>query len=621
MFSRNATRAGSTSGARTWNERIAAAAMAAACGMAIAAVCGATTSAWADTSLTRPLDGSSSKLSDAAATDETKTVYNFIKSRTSKLHSNMIVGQHMGGPGDLAQTSVAFDMTNYRIESATPGRHAYPRLIGARYDALADGVYRLEAGLIDQINARLIEASDIYHPIVSITATPRNPWAPQAGRSFVSGQGKLAELARANRGAGPAKKFWDDIDLIADGLAKLKTADGKAIPVLFRPFAEVNTSDKYYYRQQEAAQFVALWRDVADYYVNTRKLHNLMFTWEAWVWGRVGFGTENIAPWFPAKRSETDNPWVDVVSGAFYFDAVDPRFSLQFSPDTNDQKVFYDLMNLARTADKPFGAAQFSVTYPKQGEACTQGDNRNALLFMKSIDDRHYVAAPTTQHLSFVYYWADDNRDYCMAVNRQKNSTEFVDDHRVATVTGIDAINNESGSIIESGRGTGVGGDVSPGWPLRTGDEWRNRQVKAIASFDTSTALLPADAVLGDAPASLVLRKNVMPYDQFPGGLSDLGIEAANQLGASTQLTAADFNAPAAKLPGKISPPTASFKGEVSWGPVPTANVNRSGRTQLRLAFGKATDGNGGNNFIEWTGQVTPGPELIFSFTRPNNPQ
>lgn len=604
-----ATPAGTRPAMRAVNVWIAIAAIATACGA---------TNARADKF--REHDGSTSKLSDTAATEETKNAYNFIKSRTLRAHTNMIVGQHMGGPGDLAQTSVAFDMTNYRIESATPGRHAYPRLIGARYDALADGVYKLEAGLIDQINARLIEASNIYHPIVSITATPRNPWAPLAGRSFVPGQGKLAELARANRGAGPAKKFWDDIDLIADGLAKLKTADGKAIPVLFRPFAEVNTSDKYYYRQQEAAQFVALWRDVADYYVNTRKLHNLMFTWEAWAWGRVGFGTENIEPWFPAQRSGTDNPWVDVVSGAFYFDAVDDRFDLKFNPDTNDSKVFYDLMKLARSANKPFGAAQFAVTYPKPGEACTQGNANNALRFMKAIDDRHYVTngEPTTQHMSFVYYWADDNRDYCMAVHKQLNATAFIDDHRVASITGIDAINNESGSIIETGQGTGVGGAPDAGWPLRTGDTHKNQQIKAIASFDTSTAMVPAGAVLDDAPASIVLRKNVMPYGVFPEDLSDLGIEAAHQLGTSTQLTAADFNAPAAKLPGKISPPKTSFKGEVSWGAVPTANVNRNGRTQLRLAFKIATDRTGANNFIEWTGQVTPGPELIFSYTLPN---
>lgn len=601
--------AGHRPGMRQLNAWIAAAAM-------FAAACCAATSAHADTSLTRPNDGSSSKLSDTAATEETRNVYSFIKTRTSKINSNMILGQHMGGPGDLIQ-SEAFDMVKYRIESATPGRHAYPRLIGARYDALANGVYRLDSGLIDQINARLIEVSNIYHPIVSITATPRNPWDQSKGRNFVDGQGKLTDLARANRGSVPAAKlFWDDIDTIADGLAKLKTADGKPVPVLLRPFAEVNTSDKYYYRQQTGANFVALWRDVADYYVNTRQLHNLIFVWEAWVWNRTGFETHNIVPWFPAKQSDTDNPWVDVVTGAFYFDAVDPRFSLNFTAGTNDEKVFYDLMGLARTHNKPFGAAQWSVNYTKPGDPCTQGDNNNALLFMKSVDDRHYVDSPTTQHLSFVYYWGDNN--YCMAVQNQLHATEFVDDLRVASVTGIDAINTESGRIVESGQGTGVGGLVTPGLPLRTGDNALNRQIKSVLSFDTSAAMLPANATLGDAPASIVLKK-ADANGTFPAGLSDLGLEAANVLGSSTALAAEDFNAPATPLGGKVNDPNASFKGQVSYGSVPIVNVNRSGRTQLRLAFKTPTDGNGISNLIDWLGQTAAGPELILTYTLPNS--
>ncbi|RQP26706.1 glycosyl hydrolase [Piscinibacter terrae] len=593
----------------------------------VAAACAAASVAHADTIYTRPNDGSTARLSDPAATQETQNAYSFIKTRTSKGSSNMILGQHMGGPGEMNQTSVSFDMPTFRIDSATNGRHAYPRLIGARYDSnVGKDNYLLDAGLIDQINTRLIEVSNIYHPIVAITATPRNPWHQASGRDYFDGQGPLGQLAYANRATGPAKLFWDEIDTIADGLAKLKTADGKPIPVLFRPFAEFNTGDKYYgpnsnpqqNQTQHPQEFVALWREVANYYVNQRHLHNLIFTWEAWVWNRRHDEVAVLGPWFPAASSPTDKLWVDVVAGAFYFDPVDPRFSLDFTNDPvpNDEKVFYSLMNLAITNNKPFGAAQWSVNYTKPGEACVQGDNRNAQQFMTSVDNRHYVATPTTQHLSFVYYWADDNNGYCMSMNRQLHSTEFADDPRVASITGIDAINTESGRVVESKDG-GTGGQIQQGLPLRTGDTVLNRQVKSVLSFDTSSSTLPVNAVLSDAPASVVLKKN-LASDAMPTTLADLGIEAAAVLGASTSLALDDFNAIATMLPGRISDPKASYRGQVAYGQVPSANVNRAGRTQLRLAFKLATDGNGAGNQIDWVGQTTSGPELILSYTLPN---
>jgi hypothetical protein len=586
---------------------------------AMAAACAAMSVAHAETIYTRPNDGSTSQLSDPAATEETKAAYTFIKTRTSKAGSNMIFGQHLGGVGEINQQSVSFDMPTFRIDSATTGRHAYPRLIGSRYDGQVGSDYVLDRGLVDQINTRLIEVSNIYHPLVSITATPRNPWDPTKGRAFSDNQGTLDTLARANRAAGPAKAFWDEIDLIADGLAKLKTADGKPIPVLFRPFAEVNTGEKYYFHGQTSQSFGALWRDVADYYVNVRGLHNLIFTWEVWVWNRnEKTGTDNIVPWYPASLSPTTrNNWVDVVSGAFYFDAVDKRFTLDFTNKPTDEKVFNDLMHLAIANNKPFGAAQWSVNHTPPGHACTQGDNNNALLFMNSVDQRHYVKLPTTQHLSFVYYWADDNKDYCMAAHKQLHATEFVDDPRVASVTGIDAINTESGRVIESGRGTGEGGLVVPGLPLRTGDTPQNRQIKSVLSFDTSAAMLPPQAVLGDAPASVVLKKNYFT-DSMPTSLSDLGLEAAAVLGGSTALGVDDFKAPATALPGRVSDPKASYRGQVAYGQVPIVNVNRAGRTQLRMAFKTPTDGNNAGDQIDWIGQTSTGPELILSYTLPN---
>ncbi|KQU67895.1 hypothetical protein ASE08_17890 [Rhizobacter sp. Root16D2] len=189
-------------------------------------------------------DGSTAELYDKAHSAETQSVFDFIRTRTLASRSNMIEGQHMGGPGDLSSAPQVFDMNTYRIASASP-RRAYPRMIGARYDANLDAAhYVLEQAHVSQINARLLDASAIYHPIVSITATPPNPWDRNSGRSSSPKDKALSKLFLSNRAPDtPAGRFWDDIDTIADGLRTLSDA---GIPVVFRPFAEVNTGEKYH---------------------------------------------------------------------------------------------------------------------------------------------------------------------------------------------------------------------------------------------------------------------------------------------------------------------------------------------------------------------------------------
>ncbi|WKB54412.1 glycosyl hydrolase [Eleftheria terrae] len=571
-----------------------------------------------------PNDGSHSKISDPAATEETRSLYGFIKSRTTKVNSSLILGQHLGGPADLGESSPAFDMATYRIDSQTPSRHAYPRMIGGRYDANNEqGIYTLDKAVIQQINQRLIEVYNIYRPVVSITATPRNPWAQKQGRSFTDLDGSLASLSRKHLAGAPlgspVRNFWDDVDTIADGLLALKTADGKPIPVVFRPFAEFNT-EKYYFARKSSAEFRELWKEVADYYVNQRGLHNLIFTWEAWVWHRnpkFQPSQVDIAPWYPTPSVEFPNPFVDVVSGAFYFQSGDTAlFDLKFTDPSPDADVFYALMNLAISNNKPFGAAQWAVNYPKR-EPCWRGDNNNTLRFMESLDDRHYVPAPTTQHLSFVYYWGDNH--LCMAVHNQDHGMELIDDPRVATITGIDYVNTESGWIVESGAGSGKGGKVTPGLPLRTGDAAGNTQYKSILSFDTSATVLPADAVLADAPASLLLKKQAAAGRSPFSALGGLSIDAARVFGGSTALANDDFKARGdAAGVGLMSDPAGSFRG-VAYGAVPVVQVNRTGRTQLRLGFQRATDGAGDDTFLDWSGIGTQGPELILTYTLPSH--
>jgi len=605
-------------------------------GLACAALCAV--QAWAAPAM--PGDGASAVLSDARATAETRAAYAFLQGRTRQDASNMLEGQHLGGPADILGGTAAFEMRTYRIPSATAGRFAYPRLVGARYDGhdLTFQHYLLDPALIAQINQRLIEVSSIYHPVIALTATPRNPWDRRKGRSASGADGSLADLdiGRRTQPGSAAERFWNDVDTIADGLAGLKTPDGKPIPVLFRPFAEFNTGEKYYYpnafHTQTPEDFRKLWRQVADYYVTTRGLHNLIFCWEAWGWNRKPSQGE-LAPWYPQEAAAPTagtppNPYVDVVAGAFYFQQRHLRyFHLDFSADATgqDQTTFYNLMNVAIAHDKPLGAAQWGINYKYDTDGtCVKGDHRNTLAFMTSVDARHYGYPPDgrrTQHLAFAYYWGD--KAGCMEVQNQENGTPFVDDPRVASITGLDHIDSEGGWIREAGAGSGKGGAIWAGLPLRTGDGigpngCTNCQYRSIVSFDTSPATLPADAVIGPATPTLLLdRSGSQGTSPFAEGLGPLWIDAAaGWFGAGPAFNFDDFKAHPRDLVhvGTMSDPGT---GARSFGALPAQYLNRQGRTQLRLSFQVPTDGNGVDNYLDWNAGPPGKPELILSYTLP----
>ena len=609
---------------------------------AVAAACLAVAAPSRAGSLHQPGDGSDAVLGDGAATAETRAVYDLLKGLTLKAGANMLEGQHLGGPGDLVVQPGAqdmFDMQGYRIDSVTPGAHgAYPRLVGARYDAnVTPNQYVLDPALVDQINQKLIGIASSYGPVISITATPLNPWNRDAGRSYDPNDGALSKLFIANRGQNAAATaFWNDIDTIATGLGKLRTPDGKPIPVLFRPFAEFNT-DKYYFHKQDSADFVTLWRQVVDYY-RSKPLHNLILCWEAWTWGSSSAALPSevdIAPWYPGDS------YVDVVAGAFYFQKNDnhdhtPYFNLDIPPGSDDFNVFYNLTTLAVAHDKPFGAAQWGLNY----KSTPPGDDANTLAFMSALDARHanYANQPANQkvqHMSFAYYWSGP-----MQVQAQANARAFVDDARVASITGVYSIPSEDGWIQEAAAGSNSGGSKGPTAPLQTGDSGaagcKNCQLRSVVSFDTS-ATLPAGATLvPGTPVSLLLKSQgtvgTSPYANA-AAFGPLCVDAAwttatqrpGWLGAGNAFALDDFPVVAASNASCVATlpdPSLDANGR-SFANIAAKYVNRAagGHTQLRLRFTGGSDGNSSNNYVSWyagDAGAPNAPQLVFTTTLPN---
>ncbi|MEU0942828.1 glycosyl hydrolase [Streptomyces canus] len=102
-----------------------------------------------------------------------------------------------------------------------------------------------------------------------------------------------------------------DLAFLADHLGYLA---GRGVPVLLRPYHEMNTAPGrgFWWAGQDPAAFHRLWRLTYDYLVNRRGLHNLIFVWSPNSWN--GSYGRDPRPYYPGGR------YVDVVGVDDYSD-------------------------------------------------------------------------------------------------------------------------------------------------------------------------------------------------------------------------------------------------------------------------------------------------------------
>jgi endo-1,4-beta-xylanase len=169
-----------------------------------------------------------------------------------------------------------------------------------------------------------------------------------------------------------------------------------------------------------------------------------------------------------------------------------------------------------------------------------------------------------------------------------------------ATFTSIAA---EDGWVLESFEGSGVGGSAQPGssgaWGLSAGDDSAGRQLRAVVSFDTSS--LPERAVVVAATLRLVRGAVTGGNPYSTHGAATVDVQAGGFSG-SAALEAADFAAPAtageaatlghAAANGTVAEATLDAEGR--------AAIDRGGRTQMRLRFPRASDGDLSADVMGW---------------------
>lgn len=102
------------------------------------------------------------------------------------------------------------------------------------------------------------------------------------------------------------RRWMEELDLIADGLKQLKDA---GVVVLWRPFHEMN-GDWFWWGAQKPGAFIAVWRQMFDYFTKTKGLDNLL-----WVYG-PNHGRNTVTYY-------AGDHYVDIVGLDTYTDFID----------------------------------------------------------------------------------------------------------------------------------------------------------------------------------------------------------------------------------------------------------------------------------------------------------
>jgi hypothetical protein len=158
----------------------------------------------------------------------------------------------------------------------------------------------------------------------------------------------------------------------------------------------------------------------------------------------------------------------------------------------------------------------------------------------------------------------------------------------------------EDGYVIGVTTGQAMNATVATGGGLRTGDDATNRQSKTVVSFDTSS--LPDNAVI--LSATLKIKRGVIagtnPFTIL--GTCYVDIKGGTGFSGSPALELTDFEAPADAVQVATMSNAAS-NGAWSTGSLNASGlsvINKTGKTQLRVYFSTATNGNSATDYLGW---------------------
>jgi hypothetical protein len=228
------------------------------------------------------------------------------------------------------------------------------------------------------------------------------------------------------------------------------------------------------------------------------------------------------------------------------------------------------------------------------------------------------TGTPTSNNLGVNQFSVRATDDEGLSDTATMNITVSFSGPQTVTFKSIAA---EDGYILESGETTDVGGTFDAtgagGGALRLGDNNQDRQYKTVVSFDTSS--IPDNATITDVTLRLK-RSSLLGTNPFnTHGACNVGIKNGNGFSENLALQAGDFQVGASDNQVAVMS-NATSDGYWSSGVLGAGgrnNINKIGRTQLRLRF--ATDDNDdlGNDYMGfYSGEAVDAdrPQLIVTY-------
>ena len=210
---------------------------------------------------------SKAQLIDENATPETKNLYSNLQKLQSK---NLVIFGHQDDlPYGVGWKYVAgrSDIKDVTVEY--PGLHGWD-LAGLERDADVN----LDSVPFDKMKQYIKEGYD-WGGVVSLTWHLDNPFTGKSAWDPVKGS-VIAILP----GGVKHDLYVNWLNKVANFMSALNGKDGKAIPILSRPFHEL-TGSKFWWGKDlcSPVEFKQLWKFTVDHLKNKRKLHNLIYVY------------------------------------------------------------------------------------------------------------------------------------------------------------------------------------------------------------------------------------------------------------------------------------------------------------------------------------------------------
>jgi len=305
----------------------------------------------------------------------TQKVYDYLWDLSYGSTPGVIVGQNAGHGADYLGSAGSY---NSEIVSLFNQSGKYPGMLGVDYEYTAIN----SPATLQSVNTSLTAYWNAGG-IITINYSPRNILNNNGEPMTRNGAGQMNKILAG----GSLRNAWlARLDVIASALLDLQN---KGVTVLWRPMQEGNgplfwyaTSGSGKPAGQSAADYIAVWQDMYNYFTNTKGLNNLL-----WVFAPTGYPTDWIPP-YPG------NTFVDIVGPTMYMDPISA-----WQEDANTYKKIIGMSELGPTGNS-------------------------------KVDNRQFLTATATNNPQFAYFvaWHDT-----WGISYNNNSSAMMNDARSIT--------------------------------------------------------------------------------------------------------------------------------------------------------------------------------------------